>query len=119
MKSDDVTPLLLMAAGFVVWSSAFLLLYIVASVGCDFGWHRIAVGPLTLLRAVLVAIFVAHLSLLAWLSVRCIRTLRQGRERGSSARFLYRAALGLTVAAMAATIWIGMALLLPSACAQA
>ena len=117
MKSNKAAPLLLMAAGFVVWSSAFVLLYITASVGCEFGWHSTTVGPLTLMRVILIAIFAAHLSVLIWLLVYCIRMLRQAREQNPSARFLYRAALGLTVASIAATIWVGMALLLPTACA--
>lgn len=50
------------AAGFLIWSSAFVMLYAVASAGCAFGWQLTAVGPVSLQRLVLVGIWLAHLA---------------------------------------------------------
>ena len=55
--------LLMLAAGFIIWSSAFVVLYAMLSVGCRFGWHEIDLGAgLSVQRAQLAAIFVLHLA---------------------------------------------------------
>ena len=46
--------LLLLTIGFVVWSGVFVGLYAGLSVGCAAGWHLISVGPVSLLRVLLI-----------------------------------------------------------------
>lgn len=107
-------PLILPAAGFLVWSLAFVLLYSGLSVGCARGWHEVRlVGDLTLQRLQLVLLFaaaVAACASTAW-------TLRPAGPRPlGPRRFLgdlgYRAAL----AALGATILNFAAVLVLSTC---
>ncbi len=58
--------LLLLTIGFVVWSGVFVALYAGQSVGCAAGWHLISVGPMSLLRALLVVGFVVGMAALAF-----------------------------------------------------
>ncbi len=57
--------LLLLTVGFVVWSGVFVGLYAGLSVGCAAGWHLVAVGPVSLLRVLLIAGLVVGLAALA------------------------------------------------------
>jgi hypothetical protein len=107
-----IPPLLLMAAGFGLWASAFVLLYSAASLGCELGWNQSSVGPISLLRTVLIGLWLVHMSALAWLVIYCARAARNGQND----RFVHRAAMYLTVAAIASTVWIGFALVVPSEC---
>jgi hypothetical protein len=52
------------------------------------------------------------MSALAWLVIYCARAARNGQND----RFVHRAAMYLTVAAIASTVWIGFALVVPSEC---
>lgn len=107
-----VPPLFLMAAGFGLWASAFVLLYSAASLGCELGWNQSSVGPISLLRAILIGLWLIHMAALAWLFVYCARAARNGQPD----RFIHRAAMYLTMAAIASTVWIGFALVVPSEC---
>jgi len=107
---------LYMALGFAVWAVAFSILYGVQGTGCELGWHQQSIGPLSVLRILLIVIWAAHLAILAWLYWRCRGALAVTAARAMPEAFLWRAASVLTVTAAAATIWIGMALLVPSMC---
>ncbi len=107
-----IPPLVLMATGFAIWASAFVLLYSAASLGCELGWNQIRVGPISLLRTILAGLWLIHMAALAWLFVYCARAARNGQTD----RFVHRAAMYLTVAAIASTVWIGLALGVPSEC---
>jgi hypothetical protein len=105
---------LFMAAGFAVWIAALAVLYGVQATGCEFEWQRVQVGRLPLLHAVLFGLFAAHVGALLWLLSRCRKSLAIAGDRLDA--FLWRASTYLSLAAVAATLWIGMALLLPSVC---
>lgn len=107
-----IPPLLLMAAGFAIWASAFVLLYSAASLGCELGWNHIRVGPISLSRTVLIGLWLVHMAALAWLFLYCARAAHDDQRD----RFIHRAAMYLTVAAIASTVWIGLALGVPSEC---
>ena len=62
--------LILLVAGFVIWSSAFVALYGALSVGCAFGWDAVLFGPVSALRALLIALWLLHLAMLAMLNLR-------------------------------------------------
>lgn len=81
--------------GFLLWSSCFVALYALLSLGCEAGWGG-------LLRAVLLATWAAHLAAIAALGAFQWRALR--RDRASLLRVL---ALAASVAALFATAWIG------------
>jgi hypothetical protein len=104
---------LLLVAGFVIWSSAFVVLYGLNGLGCEAGWHQRGVGPVSLLRAVLLASWVVHL--LAFIPLaQVVRGLSQSDD--GPRRFYRPAAIGVTIAALAATIWTGAPVAVLSAC---
>ncbi len=105
---------LFMAAGFAVWIAALAVLYGVQATGCEFGWQRVRVGPFTLLHTVLFGLFAAHLGALLWLLSRSRTSLAIAGNRLDA--FLWRASSYLSLAAVVATLWIGMVLPLPSVC---
>jgi hypothetical protein len=105
-----------MALGFALWMLALSVLYGAQGTMCELGWQRIELGPISLLRLVLAAIWVAHIAVLVWLYVRCYRVLTGGERHVPLDRFLWRSAAALAVAAIAATVWICMAVWVPSMC---
>lgn len=96
--------LLLLAAGFTLWSVAFVVLYSMLSVGCEFGWDRVGIGPgLTLQRAQLVGLF----ALFVAAHVLLMRVLRPRAEADTSptGRFVTRVAWSTAVAALGASLF--------------
>jgi hypothetical protein len=106
-----------MALGFAIWALAFAVLYAVQATGCELGWHRQSVGPLSLLRALLIAIWGAHMAALVWLYLLCRRALVRIPAQTTPDVFLWRASAALMVASTFAGVWIGLALWVPSICA--
>lgn len=101
--------LLLLGAGFLVWSSAFVALYAMLSVGCRFGWDGIELaGGLTLQRAQLAAIFLVHVAACAALVLALRRT--------AGASFLGRAAYGAALAALGSIVFSFAAVFALSPC---
>jgi hypothetical protein len=107
--------LLFLGFGFAIWMAALSSLYAVQAVGCEFAWQQIRLGPFSLLRAALIGLAAAHLGALFWLAAYCSRKLAQ-RGSGRDEAFVWRASAYLSVAAIAATVWIAAALPLPSIC---
>ena len=64
----------------------------------------------------LALIWAGHIAALLWLYWRCHRVLIGRERRKPLDRFLWRSSASLSVAAIAATIWIGMAVWVPSIC---
>lgn len=100
MRIDPRKPLALngLVAGYVVWSAAFVALYALHAAGCEWGW------PPAVLRAVLVALWLAHLALIAGLTWAAWRW-RARRAAAGEARFVGDATLVLSAAALFATLW--------------
>ena len=106
---------LLVAAGFGLWSLAFLLLYSFQAVGCRLGWQEFEVmGAVTLQRAVLVGLFAAGIAthLLLW------RLLRQRETKSARAEegFARIVATDLAVAALGASLFCFLAVFWLSPC---
>lgn len=108
--------LLFMVLGFAVWAAAFSILYGVQGAGCELGWHRKPIGPLSLLRILLILICLLHLSILAWVFWRCRLGVADTTSDATPEAFLWRAASALTITSAMATAWISSALLVPSIC---
>jgi len=106
---------LTMALGFAVWMAALAGLYGIQATGCEFAWQQTRFGPVSLLRAVLYGTIAASMGVLLWLLTYCVSKLAVS-DGGGPNTFLWRASTYLTVASIAATAWIGTALLLPTIC---
>ncbi|UPG74598.1 hypothetical protein MVG78_21140 (plasmid) [Roseomonas gilardii subsp. gilardii] len=106
---------LLLLAGFAVWGSAFVALYGGVSLGCAWGWDARPLGPVSLLRGLLLLILAAHLLVLTLLLRWCWRPLRSAPGH-SLGHFLGLASLAATAAALLATLWTGLPVLGLSAC---
>lgn len=90
MTGQDKRALWSLAAGFTVWSAAFVLLYALQALGCAYAWSQH--------RLILCLAFGIALLPLLWLAVK---RKGQDREPASSlsiiALWANRAALGATV----------------------
>lgn len=103
-----------LVAGFTVWSSGFVLLYGLHALGCRWGWEETLLGPVTLNRAVLIGIYIAHI-----LAGAALWFPLQSAARGwpgKTGAFLKTASAMLTVAALVSTIWIGAPVLFLATC---
>ncbi len=109
--------LLLPAAGFTLWSLAFVLLYASLSFGCAFGWEEVRLGGLvSLQRAQLVVLFLvatAASAVAAW-ALRPAALADGGDPPG---RFLGTVAFGAALAALGSTLATFAPVLALSACA--
>lgn len=94
----------ILIAGLVIWSSAFVSLYALLSVGCAFGWESRAVGPISLQRAVLLGVWLAHLALLILLVGWTRRRARMVGPDDETARFFARTSLGAAIVSVAVTL---------------
>lgn len=90
MITRGQSALMLLVAGFTLWSGAFVLLYGVQALGCAYGWpHH---------RLVLIATYLASLAPLGWLAFW--RPDRSGEPQTTlslAARWANRAAFGAGV----------------------
>ncbi|GGK26523.1 hypothetical protein [Salinarimonas ramus] len=97
--------LLWLVGGFLVWSSAFLVLYGLHAIGCTYAWDA------STLRIALLGAWVGHVVLAGALVPLSRRAGRGERPDDRGAGFVARASLVLSAAALAATIWIGLPVL--------
>lgn len=104
-----------LGGGLLLWSSCFVALYALLSLGCEAGWGD-------LLRPALLATWALHLvvlaALLAWQwRGRPAHAAGEGSPRVPSA--LRGVGLAVTAAALLATVWIGWPVLALPPCAGA
>ncbi|MFN3688139.1 hypothetical protein [Salinarimonas sp.] len=97
--------LLSLLVGFTIWSAAFLILYSMHALGCLWGWHQVTAGPTSLLRIVLVGIWIGHVAILA---VVTLATRRYVAGAGSESGFIGAVAYTLLLAGLAATLFNGI-----------
>lgn len=94
----------LLCAGFLVWSSAFLSLYAALSLGCAFGWEDIALGPVSVQRAVLIGLWLVHLALIAALVAFARRRSRRAEAKQDLGGFFAGLAFWGSIAALGASV---------------
>jgi hypothetical protein len=95
-----------LAAGFLVWGSALVVVYAVHGIGCTFAWSA---GPL---RLGLALVLFAHLAVIGWIWHR-LRSADPRRDSGRTGAFFRIAAVCATIAAFVTTIFtLGATLLL-------
>ncbi|WP_196258494.1 hypothetical protein [Pelagibacterium limicola] len=90
--------LLLLVIGFIVWSIAFIALYAVNAIGCEFGWNQ------RFQRTVLVGLFVVHALFLAWFARQNYRYLLAADAEPR--KMIAYTGFGLTVAALGSMIFV-------------
>lgn len=93
--------LLMMSAGFVVWGLAFAALYGLQGAGCAFGWDGVRWGPISALRAGLLALWALFLVANAAVIICAAR-----RRRGEPALFR-QGGFTLAIVAFVATFGTG------------
>jgi hypothetical protein len=101
------TVLLLLIAGMMIWGSAFLMLYAFLSVGCELGWATAALGPISLLRVILIGVWLFHLALIAGLllwTYRRKQAVESGAEGAEVDTFFAGNVLVATIVAAVATV---------------
>jgi hypothetical protein len=109
--------LLIASAGFIVWASAFVLLYSVQAIGCHSGIAIPDIAGVSLLSVALALVWLAHLAALVGLQLRYGLPWRSGAGQQGLDRFLpYLGAL-VTASALVGTVWIGAPVLLLPPCA--
>lgn len=97
--------LLTLLVGFTLWSAAFLILYSMHALGCLWGWHLVELGPTSLLRVVLVGIWIGHVALIG---VLALLTRRYVQGAGSEGGFIGTIAYTLLLAGLVATLFNGV-----------
>ncbi len=99
-KATSGVRLLAVAAGFVIWSAAFVVLYSALSIGCRLGWNDVhLLAGLSLQRVQLVALYALHL--LAGLGL--VYGLHRTRFASGPAAFLHTVAFYAAIAAVFST----------------
>ena len=89
-----------LAAGFGVWAAGFVVLYAATSLGCTLGWEAVPAGPLSLQRAILVALVLATAA--AALAVAYRLSRQQAGDGEGPAAFVLSVARMAAVAAVPA-----------------
>lgn len=103
MSRPDIRALVLLIAGFTLWSAAFVLLYALQALGCAYDWGAAH-------RPILIGAYLASLLPLAWLA------LRRPYETGEPQTSLSRAALWANRAALGAGILVFLPVTFATTC---
>jgi len=79
MTRTHPSLLLTLAAGFTAWAAGFVLIYGLQGLGCSYGWDMIAIGPISLLRTILIALTLIG-TLITYLLARGLAALHRSRD---------------------------------------
>lgn len=104
IANRTVAYLALLIAGLLLWGSAFVWLYGALSVGCAFGWDQVAIGPVSLQRAMLLGLWLTHLGAIAALLAFTHRRLKARPAPASLDGFFAGAAFWASVVALGVTV---------------
>ena len=107
-RPSQPASLLSIAAGFVLWASAFATLYAAQAVGCAMQ------ATIASHRAVMLGIWAVHIAALVALLVYCRRNSRATDDDVEG--FTRRIAFWSSLAALVATVWMGLMIPLVTPC---
>jgi hypothetical protein len=106
--------LLFIAAGQIVWSVCFVVLYGGLSLGCAAGTEQVRMLGTNLLTLLLTLLWLAHVAIVAWLLRLSWQRWHAASDRPGT--FHYRTATLANVVALAATFWIGFPIAITTPC---
>lgn len=101
-----------LALGLIIWSTWFVLMYSVLSLGCEFEIPDHTVDSFNWLNLLLFLLTIATAALLGYLAVRCWRATTPPGDK----RFIGRVAAGLHLVAAVSTLAIGLPTLVLPPC---
>lgn len=101
--------LLRAVAGLVVWAVAFSVFYGAQGLVCARGWQDVAIGPVSVGRALLVVLWLAFCALLGWMAWH----LRRAWPGGT---FLDRLAATSAVVGLISVIYTGLPVVATAVC---
>lgn len=107
--------LLILAAGFGLWAVCFVVIYAVQGLGCAYGWHALSIGPVSLLRALLLVLAVAG-TLATWIMASQLSHIYKVQQTSGVATFVFRVAGHAACWAVPATIFTFSGVLMASIC---
>jgi|GEM_PF-999788 len=116
LSSINAPSLWRLIGGFIVWASAFITLYVGHALACLYVPGVISTGGV---RTILLACWIFHLLVSAWLVVRSARNCSHDRLKNSPGHpaFMWRAALLIDVSAWGAIFFTGLPVLAFDVCA--
>lgn len=95
---------------FTGWSAGFLLIYGAQAAGCSLGWQDTNLGGISLLRALLIIIFIVTtlaIILCAWTALKEGRfTARMSESMASISRYTAAAAIFSTAYVFSGVLWL-------------
>jgi len=109
------SPLLSLAVGFTIWAIGFAVIYAVQGAGCAYGWDRIALGPISFLRLVLIMLTVATAAIIYVVARALSGAIPVGEERDAR-HFLLSVAAWAAVLAVPATLFTFSGVFIATAC---
>lgn len=104
--------LIALIAGPTVWAVGFSVLYGIQGAGCQLGWEGVLIGPLDLLRGLLLLVWAAHLAVLVWM----VRWTHRRAYSPPDQRFFRFGAFSLALTGLVAMVWTGLPVVFTSAC---
>lgn len=104
-------PILVLTGGWLIWAAGFAAIYALHGLGCAIGADRQALGPVTLIQAMMGAAWLASI-LAVLVALPLLRRLPDPLP-GEVPRGIV---LGGWMAALAAMLVTGLPILFPSAC---
>ena len=107
---------LLTIAGFAIWGVSCNVLYGTVSLGCELGWQRVDIGPASLQRVLLIALWMLHLALHVWLIAWLRKSFAEGSEPPRTERFVQNVAVAGAWFGLAATTVTGGLVVFLSPC---
>ncbi len=107
MKYGMAVALLLPFTG---WSAGFLLIYGAQAAGCSLGWQETNLGGVSLLRVLLIIVFIATtlaIILAAWTALKAEHfTARTSDAMASITRYTAAAAIFSTAYVFSGVLWL-------------
>lgn len=104
--------LLVVISGPVVWSVGFSILYGLSALGCEYGWVNLQIGGISLIRGLLLLVWLLHLAAILLI----LRYALVRRANGRLGQFMHFLAVALSLTALIAMLWTGFPVAITTDC---